>query len=105
MPLSQAIGVYDDIVEYLQRAMDAPHGIRVQFATEAEAMKFQLRCHQLRTLERKESMRIYQPEEPQYGRSDFDKLVIRRPIPDPDDLWWVYIETVDARVIAVEELD
>ena len=105
MALQTQIGAYEDCLEYFDRAIVTEKGIRVEFKSESEAQRFQMRMHQARAILRADSKRMYAPEEPQHGNCDYDKLVVKNPIPGAEDNWWVYIEHHSSKVMSVEELD
>jgi hypothetical protein len=70
---------YSDCRAILERALAAPNGLRVSFATIAEATRFRMRCNQARKEDRKASREIHKPGEPGWNRSQFDGLVLRLP--------------------------
>lgn len=70
---------YSDCRTILERALAAPNGLKVSFATSAEATRFRMRCNQARKEDRKVSCQIHEPGTPGYNRSQFDGLVLRLP--------------------------
>lgn len=101
MSLPQRIDAYPDCLDVFDRALNEP--TRVEFGTEKEASMFQLRMCTARALHRDETKRLY-PErtDPRHGRSPYDKLVVRRPVVDETDHWWVYIEPHGQNILSIE---
>lgn len=104
MSLPNSIAAYTDCFDILTRAVDDPKGVRVRFADEGKAKFFQLRANQARTLQREESMRIYDRGDVRWGKSEYDALVVRNPIEDTEGAWWVYVERHSAQITEVESL-
>lgn len=104
MSLPTHIDAYDDCLDYFQQALDDTHGLRLRFADYGQANIFTLRMHQARALQRQLHRRLYDANDPRYGRSEYDKLMVRQPRQDTEDMWWVYIERSNSRVVSVETL-
>ncbi len=104
MSLPAHIDAYDDCLEYFEAALTDPAGIRIEFSDYGQANIFTLRMHQARALQRQMHKRIYTEEDPKYGRSDFDRLMVRQPREDDAGHWWVYIERSNSKVVSVEPL-
>ena len=104
MSLSNALDAYDDCIIYYEKALEDPTGIRVEFKEYGQAHHFSLRMHQARALHRAHLRQVYTPEDVRYGRSEFDRLVVRQPREDDAGHWWVYIERTNSRVISFEPL-
>ena len=68
---------YLDCFDLLERAMDDEVGVRVKFNSAEEAINYRMRIHKARSIDREENKSIKKPEDPLYGRSEYDKLVCR----------------------------
>lgn len=104
MSLPVHIDAYEDCLDYFEQALGQPSGIRVKFEEYGQAHLFTMRMHQARSLQRALHKRLYPSEDPRYGRTEFDKLMVRQPRQDTEDFWWVYIERSNSRVMRVEPL-
>lgn len=105
MSLPTTIGAYNDCLDVFERALESKRGTRVSFNTEPEANIFQMRMCTARALRRDESRRMYPREDPRYNRTAFDHFVVRRPVSDTEDKWWVYIEPHSSNIIAIEDIE
>lgn len=103
MSITEAKLAYLDCAEVLDKANGADKGCRVHVAGENEAINLRMRLHQCRHLDRREMRRVYQPDDPMYGSSGWDGLVVR--IKEIDDLWWVYVEKRGAGILKIESID
>ena len=104
MSLPNRIGAYNDCFEVFDRARES--GARVQFAEYAEAKLFTLRLQQARALQREEHKRIYPRDNPKWGYSEYDHLIVRHPVEGSEEgTWWVYIEPAGSNILAIEVLD
>ncbi len=74
MPSSSSEQAYPDIKLIMEKALEAPNGIQIPFASRKECRSFKMRCYHFRAQERKTSARIYPVGAPGYGISDFDSL-------------------------------
>jgi hypothetical protein len=106
MALSEQIAAYPDCFDLFDRAMAHPVGVRALFKSESAARFFQMRMNQARTLQRRDSRRAYPAEDPRYGTSEFDPLIVRiKPAAEDDGTWWVYVERHGVEITNIEELD
>lgn len=103
MSLPQRIAAYEDCFRIFDRAIT--RGARVAFATRGEAEYFAMRMQQARSLQRDESKQIYPSDDRRWGKSEYDKLVVRRAVEDDKGEWWIYIQRHDANILAVEDLE
>ena len=101
MSLPQTLDAYHDCIEIFDRALE--NKTRVAFASYGEAHQFQLRMCQCRALGRDETMRLYPRDDKRHGRSPYDVLVVRKPVKDDNNEWWVYIEKHGSNILAVED--
>lgn len=67
--------------EILDRALASPKGLRVEFTTRDQAIRFRDRCNKLRASDRKTNARA-NDKHPDEGTSQFDGLVLRLEKPD-----------------------
>ena len=104
MSLPNTLDAFDDCIDYFDTALADPTGIRVEFAEYGQAHHFTLRMHQARALHRAHLRRVYAEDDHRYGRSEFDRLMVRQPREDEAGHWWVYIERSNSRVVSVEPL-
>lgn len=90
MSLSKSRFAYTDCYEVLDRAMDDPSGIRVRIRDYDAALIFRSRLHYARKLKREDSERLYEPDDPKFGVTIYDTLVVR--IKNVSDQFFIYIE-------------
>ena len=82
-----AYKVYYDV---LDRALDSEAGIRIAVDTSGDAHQYRVRLHYARSLDRELNRQSREPDDPKYGVSDYDNLIVR--IKSEDEQWWVYVE-------------
>jgi hypothetical protein len=105
LALTDAIGAYSDCEEEFQKALEDSVGSRVLMPTYEAAHLFQMRLHQYRALLRKESRRMYEKTDPQYDKSTYDCLMVKKPVQSAEgDGWWIYIKRHGQEIIASETL-
>jgi len=105
MALSESIAAYEDCFEYFERAQASERGIRIIVSDYKQACLLRIRLNQARVLQRREAMRIYEREDPRYGKSENDRYrVTLRPVAEGEEGHWVYIEPWAQAVVDVEEL-
>ena len=105
MALSDQTSAYSDCYDFFDRAIRSGRGIRILVPSEKDASFLRFRLNQSRVLQRRESTRVYQRTDPQYGKCEFDKFrVTTRPPADGETGFWVYIEEWSAETLDVEEL-
>lgn len=104
MSLSNQFGAYDGEIDLFEKALDDPKGLRINYgANKSRAEHARMRLHHARGLHREQNKRVYEKDDPRWGKSEFDKLICRLR-EDGDGEWWVYIERYGLDVIAVEPL-
>lgn len=104
--LSDQIAAYHDCFDLYDRAMAHAIGVRANLPSEAAARTFQLRMNYARVLQRREATRIWPKDDPKWGKSEFDPLIVRiRPAAEDDGTWWVYVERHGINLTNIEELD
>lgn len=105
MSLPNRLAAYEDCLDIFQRAIDSPRGSRTAFGTSSEGFVFQSRMHQARKLQRELNQRVFDRSDPQWGSSEYDKLIVRAPVQSDDGLWWVYIEPYGSNIVAIEDIE
>lgn len=105
MSLPDRIGAFSDCIDYFEKALASSRGIRVEFADWGDATHFVMRMNQARKLERQDARRMFTHDDPRWGKSAFDCLMVRRPKAGHEDNWWVYIDRAESAVASVEELE
>lgn len=86
---------YLDCFDLLERAMDDEVGVRVKFTTPEEAINYRMRIHKARSIDREDNKSIKRPDDPLYGRSEYDQLVCRiEHLPDGPSYLYVAKRTV-----------
>lgn len=87
---------YTDCFIYLDRALDAPHGVRIKIGAVEDpraagaAHQLRVRLNYARKLDREESCAIYPKDHPEHGVSAYDALVFR--IVQYDEVTYIQIE-------------
>lgn len=104
MALPNQIAAYEDCFDIFDKALADDKGVRVSFEDHGQARYFQLRMCNARALQRAESTRLYDRTDIRWNKSIYDGLVVRNPAPDPDGVWWVYIERHGAQITGVESI-
>lgn len=105
MSLTDQRAAYTDCYDFYQAAVDSPNGagVRHPFPTENEARFFALRMNKARSIQRRDSRRIYPTNSPLYDTSEFDHLqVIVRP--DTAGEWWAIVKPHAVDLSAIETL-
>ena len=90
MPTPTNRGAYGPYYEVLDRALESRNGIRVEFDSQGEAYQYRIRLHSARKQDSKLNRDARDRDDPYYGRSDYDSLIVC--IREGDGKWWVYIE-------------
>jgi len=81
---------YKAYYDVLDQAMDSPNGIRVRVGSRGDAMHFRVRLHKARQLDRDLNCLSRAPDDPEYGISDYDALIVL--VRHEDGEWWVHIK-------------
>lgn len=97
MSITNSRTAYEDCYELLDRALASENGTRVQLPDPNSANAFRARLHYARKLDRDDSKSRLPPDSPDYGKSDYDRLVVTL------DGEWVYIRPL-SRPLVVEDL-
>lgn len=93
---------YLDCLAYLDAALEDPQGIRLRQESINTATTLRMRIHQLRTLLRKDSESFYEPGDPKYGVTAYDRVVCR--IRTVDRIVYLYLEQIITRHEHIEPL-
>lgn len=102
MSISSSPLSYTDCYEALDRALDDEKGVRVGVESIKSAQFLRMRLNQARSINRDENQRTYEPGHPLYGRSAYDRLMVR--IKERGDKVYVYIEQVANFTRVIESL-
>jgi len=102
MPSSNSRTAYEDCFDLWNRALDSPRGIQVLISDFGAARHLRTRLHYARSLDRAQSREVYEVEDPQYGTSPFDPLVVR--FREHDGRCWVRIEHRTVNLADVQEI-
>lgn len=102
MSLSNSRLSYLDCFDLLERATEAPRGIRVEVPSHARGTHLRMRIHQARQIDRFENSRTYPSDHPLHGRSPYDIFTCR--VASSDGRHWVYIDRVKAEIGAIESI-
>lgn len=78
MPQAKSILAYEDVRFLMDKAMASPKGIRYEAETESRAKALASRAQMYRRLLRNHSKEIHDKLSPQYGVTDYDRLMISR---------------------------
>ena len=103
MTLPLSLAAYEDCTDYMQRAIDAEKGIRVKVPDHGSAMRLRSRLHMARSLDRKNNRDLLPEDDPLYGKSEFDPLVVRFEAEGDEE--WVRIEKMSAIAAAEHEVE
>jgi hypothetical protein len=101
MPTPTNRGAYGTYYDVLDRAIESKAGIRIEQPNRGDAYQYRVRLHKARSYDRDLNRESRTPDDPSYGRSDYDNLVVR--VRREDGQWWVYIEPA-AIPTKIEEL-
>lgn len=91
MTTSNSRSAYVDCFDLYDRALASSFGIRVPFPARGPAQQMYVRMHSARLLSRREAEEVYAEDDPAYGISPYDILIVRQPRLDQGK-WWLYVE-------------
>lgn len=83
---------FDDIRSAFERALEAPKGIKLVCDSHSAAILLRSRFNYYRKMHRRENSEVYQPGDPMYGKSVYDRLILRVPKKGNTDANILYIE-------------
>lgn len=105
MPVSSSRLSYSDCFTLFDKALDDAKGARYQVADgeHGKNQYFRMRMHQARSLDRQDNKMMLPPDDPLYGRSVYDALIIQL---KEDTLggWWVYVTHTEINPEEIEAL-
>ena len=105
MALSESMAAYEDCYDYFERARASTNGIRVLVGSRSEAYILRMRINHARVLQRREASRIYERNDPRWGKSENDRLRVKiLETAEEDGKFWVYIEPWRQDIESIEEL-
>ena len=67
---------YSDMLQVLDRALESTKGLTIRFENHSRAMSFRFRLYSARTADRKQNRLLYEPNNPLWGQSPYDELVM-----------------------------
>lgn len=102
MSLPTSRHAYLDCLAYFDAALEDPQGIRLRQDSIDAATLLRMRLHQLRSLLRKDSESFYEPGDPKYGVTAYDRVVCR--IRTVDRTVYLYLEQIITRHEHIEPL-
>jgi|SRR5215472_9049442 len=103
MSMSPNLMAYESEITAFEQAKQSPRGIRIEFDDLAAARYYANRLHYARKRDRMENTRLFGPQTPMHGRSEFDAIRVRLR-EDKIGHWWVYLEKNEEIPGNVEEL-
>jgi hypothetical protein len=104
LALPDTPAAYTDCYDHFERAQQSEKGIRIFVDDFKSASYLRSRLNQARAIERRQSRRVYPPDDPKYNRSENDKFRVTMLPSAEGDGYWVYIELWNQIVGEVEEL-
>src|SRR5262245_58537559 len=104
MSYSKSVFAFDDVQPAFDKALAAEKGIRIVCASRSAAIILRSRFNYFRKLDRDENKKTYEPGHHLYGRSMYDRLILRVPPKGDANEHCVYIEKRDVSDLNIEEL-
>lgn len=95
---------YGDCQRLFEAALADPKGARALIGTYEQCMNMRTRMHYFRNLDRKANHATYPEGHMLHGTSRFDPLVVRDPVRDEDNRWWIYVEPRGSAEMIIEGL-
>jgi len=96
---------FDDIQGAFDRALAAPKGIRIKCSSRGEAIVLRSRFNYFRKMNRKENKEIYTSDQPMWGKSVYDKLVLRVPLKGTEGDNTLFIEPRSVEDLNIEDIE
>lgn len=75
MPLPDNLNSYAEVREALDKALDSEKGVRIRCDNHGAAVHLRHKIYKFRTLDRRESMKLFSADDARYGNSAYDGLV------------------------------
>lgn len=104
MGFSRSPRAFTDAREILERALEAPKGVRIPCSSRSAATLLRSRLNYYRKIDRAQNKMVYDQDHPLYGQSMYDALILRIPpkgTPGDNILW---IEPHSTEGIVIEEI-
>lgn len=76
MPVSSSPLAHRDIQAIMDRALSNGRGCRIQIANPGEGYSLRQRFYTMRLGDRAANCKVFDPEDPRYGRSVYDALTV-----------------------------
>jgi hypothetical protein len=83
----------EDIRALMDKAVESEKGLRLLLPDRGQCVRVMWQCYNVRRADRKLMCEIYQPEEPQFNKSEYDILVFR--YWELDGQWWLEMAKAD----------
>jgi len=93
---------FDDVKAAWERALESHKGVKIPCRTRGEAVNLRSRFNYYRKLDRQANFQTYQPDDPMYGRSVYDRYLLRIPKKGTAEEAVLYIEPYSARTMPME---
>lgn len=95
---------FDDARAVLDKALDTKKGLKIPCSSRGAAIQLRSRFNYYRKLDRAESKNLYDQDHPMFGRSAYDRLVLRIPPKGEKDDATLYIEPHSVEKLTIEEI-
>lgn len=105
MAFNQSPLAFDDLKPHFDRALEAEKGIKIVCDSFAQATILRARFNYYRKLDRQANTKVYEADHPLYGKSLYDKLILRVPKKGTVDSHCLYIEKRVPTDWKVEDLE
>lgn len=77
MPASSSIGAHEPQLELWQKALESERGIKVNCASNADALALRHRLYYARQAQCRLHRKAYPSDHPQHGRSFYEELTVK----------------------------
>ena len=104
MSMNKSRTAYLDCFEIFDRAIASRSGIKVVLLDRGKAFHLRTRLNYARMMDREANREIYTEEDPHYGVSTYDALIIRNPTPYLDQ-WHLRVEKPTIEDLVIEEIE
>lgn len=103
MTISTSKLAYGDCYDLFDQALEDEKGIRAKVEDMDAAIFLRMRMNQARKLDRQSNLETYEPGDPMYGRSNYDRLTFRiRTMPDRSV--WILLERTASNILEVASI-
>jgi hypothetical protein len=104
MSFNKSTLAFNDIQGAFARALETPKGIRIPCASRGAVITLRARFNYFRKLDRAENKRTYPSDHPMWGKSAYDRLVLRVPPKGHADEMVLFIEPHSIDDLIIEEI-